>query len=118
MTTYTIEELREKCSFLEYCLISAIAKKRIAVMEEILNNTKTGKDGLRKFDIKLVVNGVDVPLKATFKDIENQFDSQVTKEAKELLDERLLDFGNELDETVEDFKDGMAKILLKRYENS
>jgi len=113
MTTYTIEELKKECSLLEYCLISAVSKKRVAIMEKIIDNIKTDKDGYRKFDIKLVVNGVDVPLMATFKDIAKQRNRMILEDATELLNERLLDFSDELHEVVEDIKDKMTKILSK-----
>ncbi len=109
---YTIEELRKECNLLEWCLINAVVNQQKT--NEIISAEKTDEHGNRKFDIKLVVNGVDLPLMKTFKDAEKQMDQMILDKAKDLVNERLNEFDSKLDEAYQDFEDKITEIILER----
>lgn len=108
---YTIDELQKKCPLLEYCLVNAVTKVKKSVMDKIMSN-KNFLD-VRMFDIKLVVNDVELPLMETFKSIEKQMDRMIREKATELLNGRLNEFDEKLDEAYQDFEDKMIEIILE-----
>lgn len=76
-----IDFMKIRDTFLGYCLVNSVTHR------DKLNEV-TGKcsDGL--YDIKFIVNEVELPLEETFEDIEKQIDEMVRKKALELLEEK------------------------------
>lgn len=107
---YTIEELRKECDLLEWCLINAVVNQQ--KLDEIITAEKTDEKGHRRFDIKLVVNGINLPLMKTFKDAEKQMDQMILDKAKELLQEKLNEFDSKVSDVYEDFEDRIKDIII------
>jgi hypothetical protein len=74
---------KERDTFLGYCLINAATHKYKG--KEFLPQVDGG------LEIQFIVNGVELPLHETFKDIEDQIDEAVRKKALELLEDKLSD---------------------------
>lgn len=71
-------------------------------------------------DVKMTVNGVELPVKKVWKHIEEQLDRAIKEEAKKLVEnmlgERFADAVNEIethiDELVEKFKNAVEKVNI------
>jgi hypothetical protein len=92
-----IDFMKERNTFLGYCMVNAVTHKY-----------KDGKTFLPKVegghDIQFIVNGVELPLIETFKDIENQVEEMVRKKALELLVEKFGDMTDIVFQISEELK--------------
>lgn len=93
MDKLTILEMKEKAPYLEWLMVSAAVWK-----DKNIDNiwSELPKDG--KWNIQLIVNGVELPAIKAFEEIRKQDEYRIKKEAAELLREKFYN----LDEVLED----------------
>lgn len=71
-------------------------------------------------DVKMTVNGVELPVKKVWSHIEKQLDRAIKEEAKKLVDNMLgnrfsdavNEIENEIDELVEKFKNAVEEVKI------
>lgn len=100
-------EIRD--TFLSYCMVNAVTHAN-----KVLEITEKCSDG--NYDVQFIINGVELPLEKTFKDIEKQIDDMVEKKAYDLIKEKLGDLTNIADEITEDLKRKAKEKLNLQYE--
>lgn len=89
----TYDDIRKKNSFFDWFLIHAITLKDKQSGERVINKLRP-EDG--KWDIKLTIEGIELPLLETFEDLQKQDKERITEKAIELMDEKL----NEITEVL------------------
>lgn len=71
-----------------------------------------------KLEVKMTINGVEVPVMDTFRQVEEQFDRIVAKAASDMLKEKLNDgvdkFNQIVDNALHDFHEKLG-VELDRY---
>jgi DNA polymerase IIIc chi subunit len=105
-----IDFMKVHDEFLGHCLINAITNKQEAI-EEVVTNSKDGM-----YEVQFIVNGVELPLEKTFKDIEKQIDGIVQKKAYQLLKEKFTDLLDITYEITEDLRRKGKERLNLDYE--
>jgi hypothetical protein len=100
---------KEKDTFLGYCMISAITHR----FKRDINIPGIGRGG---YDIQFIVNGVELSLQKTFKDIESQIDEMVRKKALELLTEKFGELTDIVDQISEELKKKAKERLNLKIE--
>jgi len=103
----SIEDIQKQCNFLEYCFINAASK----MSEKKFKALVKSHDGEGRWDIKLVVNGFELPLLETFKDIEKQRERMIEEAAKEQVENKLGNIENIFTDTIDDLRE---KLQLER----
>ena len=93
-----IDFMKEIDTFLGYCMVNAVTHA-----DKVVEIT-TGKSSDGNYDIQFIINGVELPLEETFKDIENQIDEMVRKKALELLEEKFSDMTDVVYRITEELK--------------
>lgn len=73
-------------TFFEYCFFNAISHANKEIKKIV------GKE----YDVKFIVNDIELPLDKTFKDIEGQMDRMIAEKALELYKEKLSDLDKDL----------------------
>lgn len=105
-----IDFMEERDTFLGYCLINSVTHK---YKDKEMDLPKTGEG----YNVQFIVNGVELPLHETFKDIENQIDRMVEEKAFELIKEKFADIENILTEITECLKEkARERLNLKTNE--
>lgn len=99
-----IDFMKERDTFLGYCMINTVTHKYKGV-EMTLPKSEDGK-----FEVQFIVNGVELPLEETFKDIENQIDEMVRKKALELLEEKF----SEMNDVVYQITEELKKVATEK----
>lgn len=106
----SINELRKQSEFLVTMIIKAVTRKgNIAKIYP-----RFPKDG--KWDIKLTMNGVELPIIEAFKDIEDAIDSYVAEEAHKLICDKFSDLQDIIYDLTEQAKRDFAEKLGVKYE--
>jgi len=102
-----IDFMKERDSFLGYCMVNAVTHA-----DKLVDITGKSPDG--NYEIQFIINGVELPLKETFEDIEKQIDEMVAKKALELLEEKFLDMTDIVYHITEELKrTAQEKLNLK-----
>jgi len=106
----TIKELRDKSDFLVNMIIkSATRKGKVTGLWP-----KFPKDG--KWDIKLTMNEIELPLIEAFEELKETLDSHVKEEALGLISDKLSDLDDVIHDLSEGAKRKFAKKLGVKYE--
>jgi hypothetical protein len=100
MAKVSIEDIRNQCNFLEYCFINAASKLSAREFAALVESQTDGK-----FDIKLMVNGFELPLMETFKEIEKQKQRMIYEEAQDQVEEKFAHLENIFLETIDDLRE-------------
>jgi len=87
-------------SFLAHVLVKATT--HLSEQEQKQFFVVKGKDG--KYDIRFIVDGVELPVEKVFEGIEKQIDRMVFEKANELIEQKMEDIVSELVETVSSVK--------------
>ena len=104
MEKLTILEMRE-CNLLEWLVINSITKK--GNVEKIW--PEFTKDG--KWEIQFLMNGVELPIMKSFKELESSLDEMVQRAAEKIVENKLSDFDYSLDDVLDDVKNLFRKKL-------
>jgi hypothetical protein len=95
--------------FLQWAFVEAAVKKNKNVQE--IWPDMCGGNEPKEWDIKLVVNGVDLPLLETIKNIESQLDRMVKEQAEKMLQNKI----GEVDAILTDFLDVMFQHTQEEF---
>ena len=107
-----IDFMKERDTFLGYCMVNAVTHKYKDGKTFLPSKSEGG------FDVQFIVNGIELPLKETFQDIENQIDEMVRKKALELLEEKFADMSDFVYQITEELKrKAEERLNLKIEEN-
>ncbi|KKN33237.1 hypothetical protein LCGC14_0805760 [marine sediment metagenome] len=101
------DDIRKENSLFDWFFIHAITLKDKQSGRKIINSMDRPKDG--KWDIKLTIEGIELPLLKTFKDLEKQDDRRIKEKAVELIQEKL----NRINETLMDHYENMENEVKK-----
>lgn len=93
----------ESGSFLNWVIVEAVSKLPDRKSAELI---KTGKDGVYEFT--LTMNGVEIPFIKTVSGIKKQLDDMVDKRARQLIDEKISDFVDVLEDTRKKLKESLS----------
>ena len=85
METINFQELLDEGHFLEWWIIASVTKA--GALEEVLRDGKEPKN----LQVEFIVNGVDLPVKETFKRMKEQDDERILKAAKVMVQDKLND---------------------------
>ncbi len=99
---------RSREDFLHWFIISAITDSR--KIDEIM--AQEGFDA-SNLEVKFFVNGFELPVEETIESINKQLDRMVEEKAIELLNERVCDLDEILEDFKEKFDDGIKRLLRK-----
>lgn len=108
----TIKELREreKAGFLYDMVIKSVTMK--GSVNDIW--PEFPKDG--KWDIKLTINGVELPIVEAFEDLKRGIDTHIKEEAMGLISDKLSDLDDVIYGLSEGAKQKFAEKLGVKYE--
>ena len=106
MEKMTIIEMQAKCNLLEWMVINAVTKK---AENELMK--KIPKDG--KWELKFTMEGVELPILETFKELESNHEEHIKENAKELINEKFNDMFYDVEEALDDYKDKLISRLEK-----
>lgn len=110
MEKTTILEMR-KCELLYWAVLNAVTK--LGKIEKTW--PEFPKDG--KWEMKLIMSGVELPIMDTFKELESQLDAMIKDKAKEIINDKFNDLFSGVEETMEDmleeYKDRIISELKK-----
>jgi len=109
----SIQEMRNKHLWLlEWVVIHAFTLLKKKDQEEI--KLTKDQEGL---DIKLTMNGVELPLIQSFEDMQKQDDDRIKKEAKELVLEKFQQYEDFLYDMMKELKkDALKKMGIELTE--
>ena len=98
MEKLTILEMKT-CDLLHWAVINAVVKLGK------LENTwlEFPKDG--KWEMKLIMNDVELPVMETFKELESQLDTMIKDKAKKIVNDKFDNLFSAVEETMEDMLD-------------
>ncbi len=107
----TIREMQAEASYLEWAVISASTLK-----DENIENIwpEMPKDG--KWDIKLIVNGVELPIVEAFEQLREQDERRIGKEAIRIIEDKFTDLENVLFDLRENTIRKFSEKLNIEYE--
>jgi len=105
MEKLTILEMRDGSNLLEWLVINSVTKK--GVVDKIWPDR--AKDG--KWKIEFLINGVELPIMKSFKELESSLDEMVQEAAEKIVENKLSDFDYSLDDVLEDVKNLFRKKL-------
>jgi len=106
----TFKELREKSDFLYHMIIKSVTKK--GVVSNIWSEFPA--DG--KWDIKLTMDGVELPLIEAFEDLKETLDINIREEAMNIVHDKFFDLDETLQELSENAKRKFAEKLGVKLE--
>ncbi len=100
-------DIRKENSLFDWFFIHALTLKDKQSGHKVISSINRPKDG--KWDIKLTIEGIELPLLKTFKDLEKQGDRRIEEKALELIQEKL----NRINEALMDHHENMEKEVKK-----
>jgi len=106
----TIKELREKAGFLYDMILKSVTMK--GNVNDIW--PEFPKDG--KWDVKLIMNGVELPLIEAFEELKETLDSHVKEKAMDLISDKFSDLNEIIHDLSEGAKRKFAEKLGVEYE--
>jgi len=102
---------REANSILHWGLLVAITKATEGkTFEEILGESFDTST----LDVRLTVNGSELPIEHVFERLQGQLDYMVEKKARQLIDGRIGELSEELDDVLRTITDTARKALKDR----
>ena len=107
MEKLTIPEM-QACDLLHWAVIHAVSEMPVKMEEKWVEFPKDGK-----WEMKLFMHDVELPIMETFKELESQLDSMIKDKAKEIVNEKFNDIFSAVEETMDDIKDRMTSELQK-----
>lgn len=106
------DDIRKESSLFDWFFIHALTLKDKRSGRKVINNMNRPKDG--KWDIKLTIEGIELPLLKTFKDLEKQDEERIKNKALELIQEKLNRINDVLIDRCSCMEEEVKKIILDK----
>lgn len=106
------DEIRKENPFFDWLFIHALTLKDKRSGSEVINNMNRPKDG--KWDIKLTIEGIELPLLKTFKDLEKLDEERIKKKALELIQGKIIRINDVLMDRCSRMEEEIKKIILDK----
>ena len=101
----TIKEMREKSDFLHHMMIKSVT--RLGTVNEVWPEFPA--DG--KWDIKLTMNGVELPIVEAFEELKETLDINIREEAMNIIHDKFFDLDETLNDLIANAKRKFAEKL-------
>ena len=106
------DDIRKENSLFDWFFIHAITLKDKQSGHKVINSINRPKDG--EWDIKLTIEGIELPLLKTFKDLEKQDEERIREKALELIQEKLNRINDVLMDRCSCMEEEVKNIILDK----
>jgi len=95
-------------NFRSWLIIHSVTE--LGDMDTIL---KAHPEGKKTWDVRLTIDGVELPLDKTIDQIEKNLDEHIVKKARELISSKMGEIENEIDELAENVREQVEEMRNK-----